>query len=679
MESEQLLRVVRLSMVASSMRGFQQSSLHLVSYMPVAVVQQYSAMGAQPTLPTGPIREDFPAAIGFVDISGFTALSEKLQQAEGRKGAELLSQYINAFFLQLIDQISEYGGDVIKFAGDALQVVWRAQVVERLEQLQALPEDSAGQQPSSPSPMEGALATPDDEVLADLVLTASRCCLHLLRTLDGFSPVPGVSLSLHMGIGAGTLSAFTLGGHEGKWEYFVAGEPIAQMADAAEGASSGELVISARANHLVHLALDRLSPAALQRTAPFKGRRPSVTRASLSSGEASGVAAKGAESHPPLDEDSEVIHGRRGEMMREMSTLLMTHEGPEERWLVTDHHKAEASTRAPASPGRSSQGAFSRLLAGDFNRSMPGNDIAAIIQSGDTSLEASATAAEATRESGVHTTGQEHAPRSSGAGEGEGSTQPARRPFWLGRSQHGSLSSLTSSRQPSQSSSRHSQMSSDDAEERSSSRPSRSSQVGASWPSPRTLLATAPNQKALLQTLSAFVPSIIESRMAHGQSGLWVSENRIIASVFFKLQYLGGTPCEVGAVGPAHEAVRIVQECTAANGGSILRLITDDKGTRFLNAFGLQGQVEEGYVGRALVSVLEASTRLAQVVTPEGHLPLGWSVGITTGKVLCGEPNPEPNPELNPGPGPWPSALGPRPLAWPSPSPSPSLSPSPSP
>ena len=37
------------------------------------------------------------------------------------------------------------------------------------------------------------------------VLRASQCCLHLLQKLDNFSPVDGVSLKLHMGIGAGTI------------------------------------------------------------------------------------------------------------------------------------------------------------------------------------------------------------------------------------------------------------------------------------------------------------------------------------------------------------------------------------------------------------------------------------------------------------------------------------------
>ena len=79
------------------------------------------------------------------------------------------------------------------------------------------------------------------------MLRASACCLFLLETLNGFAPAEGVSLTLHMGVGVGLMSGFFVGGSAGKWEYFVAGEPIEQMSDAAEEATSGELVLSAPA------------------------------------------------------------------------------------------------------------------------------------------------------------------------------------------------------------------------------------------------------------------------------------------------------------------------------------------------------------------------------------------------------------------------------------------------
>lgn len=80
-----------------------------------------------------------------------------------------------------------------------------------------------------------------------LMLRSAACCLYLLAKLNNFSPAAGVELTLHMGVGVGQMSAFYVGGKSNKWEYFVAGEPIEQMSDAAEEATSGQLVLSSPA------------------------------------------------------------------------------------------------------------------------------------------------------------------------------------------------------------------------------------------------------------------------------------------------------------------------------------------------------------------------------------------------------------------------------------------------
>ena len=63
------------------------------------------------------------SAVLFADISGFTALSERLA-AKGADGVEELTQILNAYFGRLIEVIVDHGGDVVKFAGDALLAFW---------------------------------------------------------------------------------------------------------------------------------------------------------------------------------------------------------------------------------------------------------------------------------------------------------------------------------------------------------------------------------------------------------------------------------------------------------------------------------------------------------------------------------------------------------------------------
>src|SRR5687768_11942057 len=76
---------------------------------------------------TAPLTEaESESAYGAVllaAISGFTALSERLA-AKGAEGVEELTRALNAYFGKLIDIITAYGGDVVKFAGDALLAFW---------------------------------------------------------------------------------------------------------------------------------------------------------------------------------------------------------------------------------------------------------------------------------------------------------------------------------------------------------------------------------------------------------------------------------------------------------------------------------------------------------------------------------------------------------------------------
>jgi class 3 adenylate cyclase/tetratricopeptide (TPR) repeat protein len=65
-----------------------------------------------------------------VDLSGFTALSERLQ-AKGRAGAEELTLAVSGVFQSLIGITQRHDGDVLKFRGDALLLFFDGQDHER--------------------------------------------------------------------------------------------------------------------------------------------------------------------------------------------------------------------------------------------------------------------------------------------------------------------------------------------------------------------------------------------------------------------------------------------------------------------------------------------------------------------------------------------------------------------
>ncbi len=177
-----------------------------VSYVP-QILLHHLAIRPEPL--KAPIQERLEAAVLFADISGFTALTERLAQ-RGPAGAEELTQHLNAYFGQLVELITERGGDIIKFAGDAMLAIWPA----------------------------------TNEPLVTATHRAAECSLAILEKLSHY--VAGdVRLTLHIGIAAGELMSLHVGGVNGYWEFLVAGQPLSQMALAEVQAKSGDACISA--------------------------------------------------------------------------------------------------------------------------------------------------------------------------------------------------------------------------------------------------------------------------------------------------------------------------------------------------------------------------------------------------------------------------------------------------
>ena len=74
---------------------------------------------------TGHLHRSVTGSMLSADISGFTALSERLA-SKGRAGAEELTDLINTCFTALIEAAERHGGEVLKFGGDAVLVLFRS-------------------------------------------------------------------------------------------------------------------------------------------------------------------------------------------------------------------------------------------------------------------------------------------------------------------------------------------------------------------------------------------------------------------------------------------------------------------------------------------------------------------------------------------------------------------------
>ncbi len=69
-----------------------------------------------------PVRR-VDATLLFADVSGFTALNERLAR-RGREGAELMVNLLDAVFGPLLDLAADEGGDLLKFGGDAVLLLF---------------------------------------------------------------------------------------------------------------------------------------------------------------------------------------------------------------------------------------------------------------------------------------------------------------------------------------------------------------------------------------------------------------------------------------------------------------------------------------------------------------------------------------------------------------------------
>ena len=63
--------------------------------------------------------QQIESTLCFVDLSGFTQLSERLAK-RGRIGAEELTEVLDRVFREMLDVAYERGGALVKFGGDAL-------------------------------------------------------------------------------------------------------------------------------------------------------------------------------------------------------------------------------------------------------------------------------------------------------------------------------------------------------------------------------------------------------------------------------------------------------------------------------------------------------------------------------------------------------------------------------
>ena len=96
----------------------------LSKFVPSLVIQRLIEKGHKnETVWKLPELQESETCVIFADISGFTNLSEACAR-KGARGNEELAFCINRYMEGMVANLNQYGGDIIKFVGDAMIVMW---------------------------------------------------------------------------------------------------------------------------------------------------------------------------------------------------------------------------------------------------------------------------------------------------------------------------------------------------------------------------------------------------------------------------------------------------------------------------------------------------------------------------------------------------------------------------
>jgi class 3 adenylate cyclase len=238
-----------------------------------------------------PSIQRFNGVLLFVDISGFTSLSLKLD-------VDTLKNHINNYFSKMLSIVEKWGGDVVKFAGDALFIVWPTDLRSVDTRLSSGPgaarqatqktlrinagntsttvrsnrsaEDAAALEKAMKAALEKAVAC-GLEICSEcshyeIVLDDPSSHTKAAGLLDMILPnwlhqAPKIGpeaqnvsyLDVHAGVSCGLMAGITIG-QKNRSEYFIIGDPIRFAAESEGKASKGELVLCPTTHFLLHRA-----------------------------------------------------------------------------------------------------------------------------------------------------------------------------------------------------------------------------------------------------------------------------------------------------------------------------------------------------------------------------------------------------------------------------------------
>ncbi|XP_074859423.1 adenylate cyclase type 10 [Carettochelys insculpta] len=153
--------------------------------------------------------QSFISGIAFL-VQCFTALTEKFSMDTSLDhGADQLTQTLNHYVGDIVEEVLIYGGDILNFAGDALLALWKVQRSQ----------------------------------LSDIITLALKCSLRIQEAYGVRETEVGLELRVKIGLSAGHISKVVVGNN--KHQYFlVIGRAVDEVRLAQNLAKASEVILS---------------------------------------------------------------------------------------------------------------------------------------------------------------------------------------------------------------------------------------------------------------------------------------------------------------------------------------------------------------------------------------------------------------------------------------------------
>ncbi len=251
--------------------------------VPELIVENYKA---------GRLNGEFPAVGMFLDLSGFSSMTDTLMQ-HGQHGAEVLASLMHGVFDPLVESIFEYGGKIVSFAGDGIMALYPVRADERMSALRSL-------------------------------TSAWIIQKRMLENSERQTIYGKFDFSIKIGLTLGAVSWRILRAQDGgQATYYFRGSAVDDSAKAEHQASAGEIILTENINELLKDSVRTRPLGSFHRFGRFRVEVPDPS----------------ADVFPPIDVETSrifmpeevIVHDVRGEFRQVVNLFMRFPDLPDEK------------------------------------------------------------------------------------------------------------------------------------------------------------------------------------------------------------------------------------------------------------------------------------------------------------------------------------------------------------